>query len=135
MRKPLFLLAALSVLAAMAPAAAHPQGGGNSTAYCLTGSRGWVHTATARVRAEGHLGLVAVPRPGRPGHVASGTVLIVSTSPWGGGTVVAGDRIGHGSQLDFALPGDCRGAAAWGRRHVAVRPETPAEGVAREAAR
>lgn len=132
------LLAALGLLlASAAPAAGHPRGTarGNSTAYCLVGRGGWVHTATARVRVEGHLGLVAVPRPGRAGYVPLGTVLVVSDSPWGPGTVVAGDRIGHSSQLDYALPGACRAARAWGRRQVGVRPETPAEGVAREAAR
>lgn len=136
MRKALVLSVALTMGAwVLAPAAAAAGHRGNATAYCLTGTRGWVHTTTARVRAEGHLGMVAVPRVGRRGHVPLGTVLVVDASPWGPGTVVAADRIGHGSELDFALPGACHQARQWGRQHVQVRPETPAEGVAREAAR
>lgn len=137
MRKAMVLTAALTMGAwVLTPtAAADGHTGGNSTAYCLQGRRGWVHATTARVHAEGHLGMAAVPRRGRAGHVPLGTVLVVSDSPWGAGTVVAGDRIGRGSQLDFALPGACRAARAWGRRQVDVRPESPAEGVAREAAR
>lgn len=136
MRRYLVLLAALALLSVACPEESYARAPrGNSTAYCLQGRGGWVHAATARVRAEGHLGLVAVPRPGRAGHVPMGTVLVVGNSPWGAGTVVVGDRIGHGSQLDFALPGACGQARAWGRRHVGVRAELPAEGVAREAAR
>lgn len=48
-----------------------------------------------------------------------GTRLRVSPSPVGEEVVVA-DRVGAGSQLDFALPGDCAGARAWGRRAVVV---------------
>lgn len=77
----------------------------SSTAYCLTGAM-----------ADGS--------PARAGAVAAnawplGTRLRVSPSPVGE-VVVVEDRIGSGSQLDFALPGDCAGARAWGRRAVSV---------------
>lgn len=49
-----------------------------------------------------------------------GTVLHVSDSPYGPGLFTVEDRIGHGSQLDFAMPGDCTGAREWGRRTVQV---------------
>jgi 3D (Asp-Asp-Asp) domain-containing protein len=106
------------------PTYAHQRG--NSTAYCLQGRGGWVHTAVATARAAGHQGMVAVPRPGRAGHYPMGTVLVLSAGPAGAGTYVVGDRIGRGSQVDFAMPGDCRGARLWGRRTVAV---TQAEGM------
>jgi hypothetical protein len=95
---------------AVPPAAVQPApaGGGvvvSSTAYCLTG-----HMANGR--------------PARRGAVAAnrwplGTRLRVSPSPVGE-IVTVEDRIGHGSQLDFALPGDCGAARAWGRRAVTV---------------
>lgn len=77
-----------------------------STAYCLTG-----HMADGT--------------PAERGAVASnrhplGTALDVSDSPWGPGTFVVRDRIGWGSQLDFATAGDCPLARRWGRRRVAV---------------
>lgn len=93
---------------------------GNSTAYCLVGRGGWVHTAQRTARDAGHLGVVAVPRPGRAGHLPMGVVVSVSAGPYGAGTYVVADRIGWGSQLDFAMPGDCRGARRWGRRQVVV---------------
>lgn len=48
-----------------------------------------------------------------------GTRLRVSPSPVGEEVVVK-DRIGHGSELDFALPGACSEAIRWGRRAVTV---------------
>lgn len=79
-----------------------------STAYCLTGRM-----------ANGqntYRGAVAANR------WPLGTRLLVSSSPAGVGTrVTVTDRIGHGSSLDFALPGDCAGARSWGRRTVTVQ--------------
>lgn len=91
-----------------APSATAPTGGGlvvSSTAYCLTGN-------------------MANGRPAHRGAVAAnrwplGTKLRVSPSPVGE-LVTVEDRIGHGSELDFALPGDCGAARAWGRRRVSV---------------
>lgn len=82
-----------------------PGGGVSSTAYCLTGN-------------------MANGSPARRGAVAAnrwpiGTRLRVSPSPVGE-IVTVEDRIGSGSELDFALPGDCAGARAWGRRAVTV---------------
>jgi hypothetical protein len=76
----------------------------NSTAYCETG-----------LMANGHRtyrGAVAANR------YPLGTRLRVSDSPYGPGIFRVADRIGHGSELDFAMPGDCGGARAWGRRDV-----------------
>jgi len=85
--------------------AARSGGSVSSTAYCLTGA-------------------MANGRPARRGAVASnayplGTRLRVSPSPVGE-VVTVEDRIGHGSELDFALPGDCAAAIAWGRRRVVI---------------
>lgn len=77
----------------------------SSTAYCLTGTM-----ANGR---RTHRGAVAGNR------WPLGTRLRVSPSPVGE-VVVVEDRIGHGSELDFALPGDCAAARAWGRRTVTV---------------
>lgn len=49
-----------------------------------------------------------------------GTVLEVSDSPYGPGLFTVADRIGSGSELDFATPGDCSTAIQWGRRPVTV---------------
>jgi 3D (Asp-Asp-Asp) domain-containing protein len=63
--------------------------------------------------------------PAEVGAVASnahplGTQLEVSDSPWGPGIFTVRDRIGHGTQLDFATAGDCALARRWGRRRVTV---------------
>lgn len=76
----------------------------NSTAYCETG-----------LMANGHRtyqGAVAGNR------WPLGTRLHVSNSPYGPGIFTVTDRIGHGSQLDFAIPGDCTAARTWGRRSI-----------------
>lgn len=76
----------------------------SSTSYCETG-----------VMANGQhtrRGLVAGNR------WKLGTVLHVSDSPYGPGDFTVLDHIGHGSDLDFAMPGDCAGARQWGRRTV-----------------
>jgi 3D (Asp-Asp-Asp) domain-containing protein len=77
-----------------------------STAYCLTG-----HMADGTPAEQGAVASNAHPL---------GTVLEASDSPWGPGTFVVRDRIGWGSQLDFAIPGDCALARRWGRRRVSV---------------
>lgn len=77
-----------------------------STSYCETG-----------LMANGHRtyrGAVAGNR------WPLGTRLHVSNSPYGPGTFTVTDRIGHGSQLDFAIPGDCTAARTWGRRSIRV---------------
>jgi 3D (Asp-Asp-Asp) domain-containing protein len=77
-----------------------------STAYCLTG-----------FMADGHRtrrGAVAANR------WPLGTRLEVDSSPGVGSVVTVEDRIGYGSELDFALPGDCQAATSWGRRRVKV---------------
>lgn len=91
--------------------AAPPAGAGastvTSTAYCLTGTM-----ASGRRTYRGAVAANAWPL---------GTRLWVSASPYGPGVFTVEDRIGHGSQLDFAMPGDCAGARQWGRRAVQVR--------------
>lgn len=82
-----------------------------ATAYCLTGG-----TASGLDAAVGIVAANAWPL---------GTSLIVSDSPWGPSTFLVADRIGHGSSLDFAMPGDCAGAIRWGRRTVSVAVAGP----------
>lgn len=77
-----------------------------STAYCETGlMANGQHT---------HIGAVAANR------WPIGTRLRVSDSPYGPGVFLVEDRYGWGTQLDFATPGDCARARAWGRRSVRV---------------
>lgn len=78
----------------------------SSTAYCLLGT-----TASGLPVAVGLVAANAWP---------FGTILQVSDSPWGPGAFVVADRIGHSSQLDFSIPGDCALARRWGRRRVSV---------------
>lgn len=80
-----------------------------STAYCLTG--------TMANGDKAHKMAVAVPEGAYP----LNTYVMVSDGPYGGGKYKVADHIGHSSQLDFAMPGDCSGALAWGRRSVTVR--------------
>jgi 3D (Asp-Asp-Asp) domain-containing protein len=70
-------------------------------------------------------GLMANGRRTHQGAVAAntwplGTRLRVSDSPYGPGTFTVEDRYGWGTSLDFAVPGDCARARAWGRRDVRV---------------
>jgi hypothetical protein len=37
-----------------------------------------------------------------------------------GPTYTVADRIGHGSQFDVAMPGDCDGARSYGRRRLRI---------------
>lgn len=78
----------------------------SSTAYCETG-----------LMANGdhtYRGAVAGNR------WKLGTRVHVTDSPYGPGIFTVTDRIGHGSELDFAMPGDCAGARTWGRRSIRV---------------
>lgn len=85
----------------------------SSTAYCATGTMANGHRT--------HVGAVAGVRFGHGGpYFPMGARVRVSDSPWGPGVFTVEDRIGHGSQLDFAMPGDCRGARRWGRHPVTV---------------
>lgn len=76
----------------------------SSTAYCLTGAM-----ASGRRTYRGAVASNDYPL---------GTRLRVSDGPYGAGVVTVEDRIGHGTELDFAMPGDCAGARAYGRRAV-----------------
>lgn len=85
----------------------------SSTAYCLTG-----RMSSGR---RTYVGAVAGVRRGHGGpYFPLGTRVRVSDSPWGPGVFTVEDRIGHGSQLDFAMPGNCKGARRWGRRPITV---------------
>lgn len=77
----------------------------SATAYCLTG--------TMADGTPAHRGAVAANR------WPLGTRLRVSSSPVGE-IVTVEDRIGSGSDLDFALPGSCDEARSWGRRTITV---------------
>lgn len=124
MKWPLRALAALLLVLAALPAKAEDHWySAVSTGYCETGRMANGETTSqgmARARREGHLGVVAVPKPGRKGSVPLGTWLRVDQGPWGAGVYEATDRIGSGSELDFAMPGKCKGAREWGRRTVQV---------------
>lgn len=80
-----------------------------STAYCQTGTM-----ADGR---QTYQGAVAGDR------WPLGTRLAVSDSPDGPEVVTVADRIGAGSDLDFALPGQCQRALDWGRHPVRVSVE------------
>jgi 3D (Asp-Asp-Asp) domain-containing protein len=74
-----------------------------STAYCLTGiMANGQHTYRGAVAMNG---------------VPLGSVWEVD----GGGIYTVADRIGHGSSFDIAMPGDCEGARAYGRRTITIR--------------
>lgn len=81
----------------------------SSTAYCLTG--------TMSNGEKAHKMAVAVPQGAYP----LNSYVVVSDGPYGAGRYKVADHIGHSSQLDFAMPGDCSGAKQWGRRQVTVR--------------
>ena len=90
------------------PARTPPPAGGDvrrveSTAYCLTGTM-----ANGQRVYRGAVAMNGVPL---------GSVWQVD----GGGTYTVADRIGHSSQFDIAMPGDCAGAIAYGRRVITVR--------------
>lgn len=102
----------------VAPVGSHPFKSGtagtgpllSSTAYCETGLMANGHRT--------HRGAVAANR------WPLGTRLHVTDSPYGPGIFTVEDRIGWGSDLDFAMPGDCEGARTWGRHpvHAQVLP-------------
>lgn len=77
-----------------------------STAYCLTGTMANGDTA--------HSGAVAM------NGVKMGTRYKILTGPERGEEVVVADRIGHSSDFDIAMPGDCDGAREYGRRSIDV---------------
>lgn len=74
-----------------------------STAYCLTGTM----ANGQRVFAG------AVAMNGQP---FGSRWRVVDT----GAEYVVADRIGHGSQFDIAMPGDCAAAIRYGRRTVTI---------------
>lgn len=76
----------------------------SSTAYCLTGTM-----ANGQRAARGYVAMNGVPMGSR--------WQVVET----GATYTVGDRIGHSSQFDIAMPGDCAAARAYGRRTIHVR--------------
>lgn len=77
-----------------------------STAYCLTG--------TMANGQRAHRGAVAMNGP------AFGTKYYVHSGPLAGQTLTVKDRIGHGSDFDIALPGDCGAARQYGRRTIRI---------------
>jgi 3D (Asp-Asp-Asp) domain-containing protein len=80
----------------------------SSTAYCLTG------TMADGTRVDAYPAWTVAAGNRWP----LGTRLYVVEL---GITVRIRDRIGHGSDLDLALPGDCPAADRYGRRAVHVR--------------
>lgn len=44
----------------------------------------------------------------------------VHDGPMAGATLIVEDRIGHSSQFDVAMPGNCQGARNYGRRTIRV---------------
>lgn len=78
----------------------------NSTAYCLTGTM-------ANGRRVFH-GAVAM------NGVAFGTRWRILDGPLAGRVLTVADRIGHSSQFDVAMPGDCQAARRYGRRTVTI---------------
>jgi 3D (Asp-Asp-Asp) domain-containing protein len=89
------------------PAAGRPARVVVSTGYCLRGT-----TASGRQVGHGQVAMNGVPL-GSSWHVLSG--------PLAGRTLVATDRIGHGSDFDIWFP-SCAEARAYGRRTIRVSP-------------
>lgn len=81
----------------------------SSTAYCLTG--------TMANGERAHAGAVAM------NGVRFGTRFEVLTGPQAGQVLTVKDRIGHGSQFDVAMPGDCAAARQYGRRSISIRQD------------
>lgn len=75
-----------------------------STAYCLTGTM-----ANGQPTHHGAAAMNGVPLGSQWEVVGTDHVYTVA------------DRIGHGSQFDIAMPGDCAAARAYGRRTITVR--------------
>ena len=78
-----------------------------STAYCLTG-----HMANGQPTYAGAVAMNDVPLGSQWEVEGTGHVYTVA------------DRIGHGSQFDIAMPGDCAAARAYGRRTITIRRVT-----------
>lgn len=104
-----------------APSTTTPAGAGlrggtltavESTAYCLTGSM-----ANGQKARRGAVAMGTKERPWPP----LGSLVWVKELDQ---VFVVEDRIGHGSQLDFAMPGSCQEAKDWGRRTVHVIVKT-----------
>ena len=76
----------------------------SSTAYCLTGVM-----ANGQRVYRGAVAMNGVPLGSRWQVAETGAVYVVA------------DRIGHSSGFDIAMPGDCAGARAYGRREITVR--------------
>lgn len=79
----------------------------SSTAYCLTGTM-----ANGRRVYSGAVAMNGVP---------FGSRWEVLSGPWAGRVLTVADRIGHGSQFDVAMPGNCRAAINYGRRTIKIR--------------
>jgi hypothetical protein len=79
-----------------------------STAYCLTGD---MYDGTPAY--DGAAAMRGDPPP-------VGLRLRLLTGPLAGKVVEVRDRIGHGSELDLAMPGRCREALDYGRKSVLV---------------
>lgn len=75
-----------------------------STAYCLTGTM-----ANGQRVYSGAVAMNGVPMGSRWEVVGTGRVYTVA------------DRIGHGSQFDIAMPGNCAAARGYGRRFITIR--------------
>ena len=78
----------------------------NSTAYCETGTM-----ASGKRVYWGAVAMNGVP---------FGSRWLVHDGPMAGSTLVVEDRIGHSSQFEVAMPGNCQAARNYGRRTVRV---------------
>lgn len=75
----------------------------SSTAFCLTGTM-----ANGQRVFAGAVAMNGEPFGSRWRVVDTGRVYVVA------------DRIGHSSQFDIAMPGDCAGAIRYGRRTIRI---------------
>lgn len=78
----------------------------SSTAYCLTGTM-----ANGQRVYRGAVAMNGVP---------FGTRYRIIDGPLAGQVLTVADRIGHSSQFDIAMPGDCAAARRYGRRTITV---------------
>lgn len=79
----------------------------SSTAYCLTG-----RMASGKRVYRGAVAMNNVPL---------GSRWKILTGPLKGQTLTVEDRIGHSSQFDVAMPGDCRAARRYGRQRIRIQ--------------
>jgi hypothetical protein len=97
---------------ASAPAGAGSVRSVSSTAYCETGG---MYSGKRT-----YSGAVAVTGAALASDMPLGSRWAVLSGPASGRVLTVEDKIGHGSEFDIAMPGDCAGARVYGRRQIRI---------------